>query len=71
MPLQHSIGVAMANNETDFFLTKGQLLPIKSKKLTHKTVGAIAPNNPNAELGFLSLKERIAGPIEIEQLGLS
>ena len=41
MPLQHSIGVAMANNETDFFLRKGESLPAR-KPLTHQTVQAIS-----------------------------
>lgn len=39
-PLIHSIGVAMANNETDFLLKKGTLLPAKEKRI-HKNVAEV------------------------------
>ena len=39
-PLIHSIGIAMANNETDFLLLKGVPLPAKNKSL-HKNINEI------------------------------
>jgi len=39
-PLIHSLGIAMANNETDFLLVKGVPLPAKNKSL-HKNVNEI------------------------------
>ncbi len=39
-PLIHSLGVAMANNETDFILVKGVPLPAKMKSI-HKNVNEI------------------------------
>jgi molecular chaperone DnaK len=37
MPLQHSIGVWMVNDETNFLLTKGRTLPAQ-EKVVHRTV---------------------------------
>ncbi|MDY0152134.1 MAG: Hsp70 family protein, partial [Candidatus Cloacimonas sp.] len=42
-PLIHSIGVAMANNETDLFFEKGISLPSRKKQI-HKTIHDIRPN---------------------------
>jgi molecular chaperone DnaK len=39
-PLIHSLGIAMANNETDFLLVKGVPLPAKNKSI-HKNVNEI------------------------------
>lgn len=39
-PLIHSLGIAMANNETDFLLAKGVRLPAKNKSF-HKNVNEI------------------------------
>jgi len=36
-PMIHSIGVAMANNEMDIFIEKGEPLPV-TKRMVHKTV---------------------------------
>ncbi len=39
-PLIHSIGIAMANNETDFLLNKGVSLPAKNRSF-HRTISEI------------------------------
>lgn len=39
-PLIHSLGIAMANNETDFLLLKGVPLPAKNKSI-HKNINEI------------------------------
>jgi len=39
-PLIHSIGIAMANNETDFLLLKGMPLPAKNKSI-HKSLNEV------------------------------
>ncbi len=39
-PLIHSIGIAMANNETDFLLKKGVSLPAKNRSF-HRTISEI------------------------------
>ncbi len=39
-PLIHSLGIAMANNETDFLLVKGVPLPAKNKSI-HKNINEI------------------------------
>ena len=49
MPLQHSIGVAMANNETDFFLAKGELPPARCHFI-HKTVSDIRREDAHSRL---------------------
>lgn len=41
-PLIHSLGIAMANNETDFLLVKGVPLPAKNKSL-HKCIKELQP----------------------------
>jgi molecular chaperone DnaK len=48
MPLQHSIGVAMANEETDFFLVKGELLPAR-RSFIHRTVADIKRGDVHSE----------------------
>jgi len=44
IPLIHSVGVAMANNETDFFFEKGAALPQRASK-THRNVKEVRANH--------------------------
>jgi molecular chaperone DnaK len=48
-PLIHSLGIAMANNETDFLLVKGVPLPAKNKSY-HKNVNEIRAGQPDDNL---------------------
>lgn len=48
-PLIHSLGIAMANNETDFLLVKGVPLPAKNKSY-HKNVVEIRVDQPGDNL---------------------
>jgi molecular chaperone DnaK len=47
-PLIHSLGIAMANNETDFLLVKGVPLPAKNKSI-HKSIKELRPGQINGD----------------------
>jgi len=71
-PLTHSVGVAMANNETDFFLAKGTPLPARVR-IIHRTAYTVRQGQEGASIRIPLVegengradRNRLIGKIEI------